>query len=282
TYTRQTLGHPAPKLSGPPGDGSGAGDEAGGLEGDVEIPGGRFLVGATRAQPFAYDNEKWAHPVTVAPFAIARAAVTQSEYLAFVEDGGYQRPELWNSDGWVWRASAAADHPLYWRPAPGGWQRRHFDQWVALEAHRPVIHVNWYEADAYVRWAGRRLPGEAEWEVAAATEPGAPMVPGRASVDWLAMGTTDVAAHPQTDSAFGCRQMFGNVWEWTSTTFGPYPNFERDAYHENSEQFFGSRKVLRGGSWATRSRLLRLTLRNYFTPERRDVFAGFRTCAVER
>jgi iron(II)-dependent oxidoreductase len=96
------------------------------------------------------------------------------------------------------------------------------------------------------------------------------------------MGPSDVAAHPGGDSAFGCRQMLGNVWEWTSTTFGPYPNFERDAYHENSEQFFGSRKVLRGGSWASRGRLLRPTLRNYFAPERRDVFAGFRTCAVAR
>jgi iron(II)-dependent oxidoreductase len=277
TYTRQTLAYAAPKLSGPPGNGEGCREETGGLEGDVEIAGGRFLLGATRAQPFAYDNEKWAHPVPVAPFAIARAAVTQSQYLAFVEDGGYQRPEVWSSEGWAWRESSGANHPLYWRPSPEGWQRRLFDQWVALEPHRPVIHVNWYEADAYARWAGRRLPEEVEWELAAAGEP-----PGRATVDWMAMGTTDVAAHPQGDSAFGCRQMLGNVWEWTSSTFGPYPNFERDAYHENSEQFFGSRKVLRGGSWATRSRLLRTTLRNYFTPERRDVFAGFRTCALER
>jgi len=295
TYTRQTLGHPAPKLSGPPDEGEGGGyQEAGGLDGDVEIPGGRFLLGATRAQPFAYDNEKWAHAVSVEPFAIARAAVTQSQYLAFVEDGGYQRRELWNSDGWAWRESAGAEHPLYWRPTPEGWQRRHFDQWVALEAYRPVIHVSWYEADAYAQWAGRRLPTEMEWEMAAAGEPGAPFprkrrfpwgddpAPDRASVDWLAMGTTDVAAHPRGDSAFGCRQMLGNVWEWTSSTFWPYPNFERDSYYDNSEQFFGSRKVLRGGSWATRSRLLRTTLRNYFTLERRDVFAGFRTCARER
>jgi iron(II)-dependent oxidoreductase len=293
TYTRQTLGHPAPKLGGlSPGGGSSPGrPEDGPIEGDVEVPATTFLLGATRDQPFSYDNEKWAHPVRVPAFRMARGAVTQSEYLAFVEDGGYARRELWDSAGWAWRVAEGAEHPVYWRRDPGqGWQRRHFDHWLALEPHRPVIHVNWYEADAYTRWAGRRLPTEAEWELAAAGEPGSARkrrypwgddlpAPGQANVDWAAMGTVDVGAHAAGDSAFGFRQMVGNVWEWTSTTFDAYPNFEADAYQANSEQFFGSRKVVRGGAWATRSRLARSGLRNYFTPERRDVFAGIRTCA---
>ena len=294
TYTRQTLGHPAPKLGGlPTGDG-GPPDrpDDGPIEGDVKVPATTFLLGAMRAQPFAYDNEKWAHPVEVPAFHMARGAVTQSEYLAFVEDGGYTRRELWDSDGWAWRQAEEAEHPVYWRrDADQGWQRRHFDHWLALEAHRPVIHVNWFEADAYSRWCGRRLPTEPEWELVAAGEPGSNRkrrypwgddlpAPGQANVDWAAMGTVDVGAHPSGDSAFGCRQMTGNVWEWTSTTFDAYPNFEVDAYGENSLQFFGSRKVVRGGSWATRSRLARAGLRNYFTPDRRDVFGGFRTCAL--
>jgi iron(II)-dependent oxidoreductase len=297
TYTRQTLGHPAPKLGGLESQERSTGEPSadGPAEGDVEVPATTFMLGATRGEPFAYDNEKWAHPVEVPAFSMARGAVTQAEYLGFVEDGGYSNRLAWSGDGWAWREAAGAEHPVYWRRDAGRWQRRHFDQWVALEPHRPVIHVNWYEADAYARWRGRRLPTEAEWELAAAGEPGAapprkrrfawgddPPAPGQANVDWAAMGTVDVGAHPSGDSAFGCRQMIGNVWEWTATTFDAYPNFEPDAYRENSEQFFGSRKVVRGGSWATRSRLARAGLRNYFTPERRDVFAGIRTCALER
>ncbi|HEX6523241.1 MAG TPA: selenoneine synthase SenA [Streptosporangiaceae bacterium] len=293
TYTRQTLEYPPPVLSGA---GTGPAVPVGALPGDAAVPGGRYLLGADRDEEFVHDNEKWAHPMDLAPFAIARAPVTQAEYAAFVEDDGYARRELWGDDGWAWRVSAGADGPMYWRRSPAGWQRRDFDRWVSLEPHRPVSHVCWYEAEAYCQWAGRRLPAEAEWEAAAIGEPdGAgglawrrrrfpwgdePPGPGHVNMDWCHMGTADVAAYPDSDSAFGCRQMIGNLWEWTATTFQPYPNFEQDAYRDNSWPWFGSRKVLRGGAWATRSRFIRATVRNYFTPDRRDVLAGFRTAAV--
>ncbi|MGH3979088.1 MAG: selenoneine synthase SenA [Pseudonocardiaceae bacterium] len=291
TCTRQSLGYPPPSLPGltdaAPPEGAGAGA----LPGDVELAGGWFTLGARMADPFVYDNEKWAHPVELGPLRMARAAVTQAEFATFVDGGGYTDPRLW-SDGGAWLAATGAAHPLYWRRGgDGGWQRRHFDTWVDLEPHRPVSHVCWWEADAYCRWAGRRLPTESEWEYAADTDharrsgyPWGDAAPGaaHAATDWRPPGPVDVAACAGGDSPHGCRQLIGNVWEWTASDFTAYPNFERDAYHENSEQFFGSRKVLRGGAWATRGRYLRTTLRNYFTPDRRDVLGGFRTCAVTR
>jgi iron(II)-dependent oxidoreductase len=289
-YTRQTLGYPPPQLGlGRPHPGEGAGP----LPGDVEVPGGTFQLGATPDEPFVFDNEKWAHPVEVRPFAIARAPVTQAEFATFVEDGGYGREQFWSPEAWHWRESAGAGHPVYWRRVSGGrWLRRDFDRWVALEPHRPVLHVNWYEADAYCRWAGRRLPGEAEWEAAAAVEPDArgpkrrfpwgeaPPTPARANLDGSALGCRDVADLAGGDSAVGCRQMIGNVWEWTASDFLPYPGFVADPYKEYSAPWFGTHKVLRGGCWATRGRLLRNTWRNFYRPDRRDVWAGFRTCAA--
>jgi iron(II)-dependent oxidoreductase len=296
TYTRQTLGYPAPRLGGGRRESGRA--PGGPLPGDTDVPGGIFRLGATAAEPFVFDNEKWAHEVSLRAFALARAPVTQAEFADFVDDGGYRRRDLWSAAGWAWREGEGAEHPLYWRAeAPGRWLRRDFDRWVSLEPYRPVVHVNWHEAEAWCRWARRRLPTELEWEVAAAGQPGtdgrlspdkrrfpwgdAPPGPERAALDWRSMGCVDVGALEGGDSAFGCRQMIGNVWEWTASDFGPYPGFERDPYKEYSEPWFDTHKVLRGGSWVTRSRLLRNTWRNFYEPDRRDVWAGFRTCALD-
>ena len=298
TYTRQTLGYPPPQPNGSgqaPADGQ---PDAGFEYHDVEVPGGTFLLGAEGGAPFVFDNEKWAHPVEVAPFRMAATAVTNGQYLAFVEDGGYGRQELWSPAGWGWRGAQKAEHPVYWRrEADGRWLRRRYDTWAPLEEHLPVLHVNWFEANAYCAWAGRRLPTEAEWEMAASAEPTAvgrgitgrkrrfpwgDEAPSseRANLDAAAGQCVDVRALPAGDSAFGCRQMMGNVWEWTGTDFGPYPGFVLDPYKEYSAPWFWSHKVLRGGCWTTRARLIRNTWRNFYTPERRDVWAGFRTCAL--
>jgi iron(II)-dependent oxidoreductase len=281
TYARQTLGYPAPSLRVPPPAPEGGGP----WPGDVEVPGGRFLLGALPDAPFAFDNEKWAHEVAVEPFAIARAPVTQAEFAAFVQDGGYEARGLWSEEGWRWRVSVGAERPVWWREAGAGFERRDFDRWVPLEPDRPVVHVCAHEADAWCRWAGRRLPTEAEWELSAGgfekrrfpwgDEPPGPR---HANLSWAAMGCVDVGAHPAGDSPFGCRQMLGNVWEWTATTFGPYPGFRPDMYREYSQDLFGTTRVLRGGAWPTQRRLIRVTWRNYHEPHRRDVWAGFRTC----
>ena len=293
-YMRQTLGHPRPRWLGappPPGEHSSA-------DGDVEIPSGRVEIGASRDEPFVFDNEKWAHPIDVEPFAIARAAVTQAQFVQFVEDGGYGRPELWSNRGWRWRQASGAEAPVYWRRADDIWRRRVFDSWRDLEPGLAVSHVNWYEAYAWCRWAGRRLPTEAEWEVAATAEVASDAFTGsrreypwgdepepdveRANLDGKGGGPWPVTAAAAGDTPAGCRQLLGNVWEWTASDFLPYPGFVVDPYAQYSKPWFGCRKVLRGGCWMTRTRMLRPTWRNYFTPNRQDVFAGFRTCAMAR
>ena len=277
-YTRQTLGYSDPL------DRDGAGKGA--LDGDVELRGGEFLLGATRNSGFHFDNEKWAHKVELRTFRIARAPVTNSQFLEFVRDEGYQRRELWSPEGWTWKDRAPA--PRYWVEHDGEWRERRFDKEVRLDGDLPVMHVNWHEANAYCRYAGRRLPSEAEWEVAASfCGDGRRRYPwGDSAVNAVPAnlgrsGRVPVGEFGQGDSLAGCRQMLGNVWEWTSSTFGPYPDFVRDPYAEYSEPWFGTHKVLRGGSFATPARLISNTWRNFYTPDRGDVFAGFRTCAPE-
>jgi iron(II)-dependent oxidoreductase len=287
-YTRQTLGYAAPKLTNgaPQAPAYASQDDA---DEDVFVPGGRYYLGAEPGECFVFDNEKWAHRHEMRPFAIARATVTNGQFAAFVDDGGYHREQLWSAEGWEWRKRSSASAPVYWIADGSGWLVRHFDQVAPLDPALPVIHMNWFEADAYCRWAKRRLPSEAEWELAATGMEsrqrfpwGAdPPTPARANLDGCMTGTIPAAALPAGESVFGCRQMIGNVWEWTATDFLPYPGFVVDPYKEYSEPWFGSeRKVLRGGCWATRARLISNTWRNYFTKERRDIFAGFRTCAL--
>ncbi len=321
-YTRQTLGYPAPHLGASPVCKPNS-DAA--LDGDVEIPGGTFSIGATADFPFVFDNEKWSHAVTLKPFRIARAPVTNGDFRAFVEDGGYRNNKFWSAAGWQWLQTGGApqlersfakffnktmnepiqltafterlDHPVYWRrDTRGRWEQRIFDRYMPLKENLPVVHVSWFEAEAYCNWADRRLPTEAEWEAAASGEPadsGRGLSERRrhfswgdespdeehANLDWRAGGLVDVGAHPSGDSAFGCRQMIGNVWEWTADDFLPYPGFIIDPYKEYSKPWFGTHKVLRGGCWTTSSLLIRNTWRNFYTADRRDVWAGFRTCA---
>jgi iron(II)-dependent oxidoreductase len=282
-YTRQTLAYAAPEL---PGAALDPGPGAGPLPGDVRVPGCVFTMGAREDEPWALDNERPPREVEVAPFAIARAAVTQAELLELVEAGVYGRRALWTDEGWRWRLATGAEHPVYWRRGRDGWEVRRFDRWVALEPHRPAIHVSCHEAEAFCRLAGRRLPTEAEWELAAAGPAGRrwawgdePPTAERAHLDLAALAPRDVGDLGAGDSADGCRQLIGNVWEWTESPFLPYPGFVPGDYREYSEPWFATHRVLRGGAYATRGRIARAAYRNFYTPDRRDVLAGFRTCA---
>ncbi len=257
--------------------------------GEVWVPGGPFVMG-TDCEPFAYDNERPAHLVDLPPFRIDAGPVTNGRYLEFVLDGGYRQPHLWAPEGWAWREENDVGHPLFWVDEGGGdWSRLRFGFREDLPLDEPVQHVSWYEADAFARWAGKRLPTEAEWEKAASWAPEGvkrdyPWGDGAPTAEVTNLGgrlyrPAPVGAYPAGASVYGCHQMIGDVWEWTASDFQPYPGFASFPYREYSEVFFGpSYKVLRGGSWATSPVAVRTTFRNWDYPVRRQIFSGFR-CA---
>jgi len=238
----------------------------------------------------AYDNERPRHEVDVAAYWIDRTPVTNAAYLAFMEDGGYRRPELWSEAGRAWLEESKAESPKYWWREHGSWLRRSMDKVSPLDPWAPVIHVCYHEADAFARWAEKRLPTETEWEVAASWDPAsqrsrdypwgdAEPRPGDANLDQLSFDVATVDAYPSNVSPLGCSGMLGDVWEWTSTDFDGYPGFAAFPYAEYSQVFFGAEyQVLRGGSWATRPGAIRNTFRNWDYPIRRQIFSGFR-CA---
>lgn len=281
-YTRQILAYAPPQLSGAPAP---VADTR--IEGDAHVPAGHYTIGARPGDGFVFDNEKWAHDVYLDAFAIARRAVTNAEFAAFVEAGGYGRPALWSENGRLWRSATGAERPVYWRHVRGRWERRQFDRYVPLREREPVVYINAYEAEAYCAWAGRRLPTEAEWE-AAASGPlhgrypwgDARWTPSRANLDAYYGDVCDVDAFADAASPFGCVQMLGNVWEWTATPFRPYPGFAPDPYEEYSQPWFSTHRTLRGGAWSTRARMISNRWRNFYLPHRVDVIAGFRTCAL--
>lgn len=261
----------------------------------VSVAGGEFEMGS-EGYPFAYDNEKPAHRVELADYRIDAYPVTAGEYAEFIEADGYQTRSLWSDEGWEWKETNKIDCPEYWSSSDAGGSRgalfrvREMFEDNAMNPDHPVTGVSWYEADAYARFAGKRLPTEAEWEKAASWEPAAGRKrrfswgdePGdHGNFGFRNWGMTSVGTYSRDTSAYGCFDMSGNVWEWTSSRFEPYPGFEVFPYPEYSEIWFdGDHRVMKGGSWATRLPLLRCSFRNFWRPRFRVAFAGFR-CAAE-
>jgi iron(II)-dependent oxidoreductase len=255
----------------------------------VRFPGGTVEIG-TDDRSAAYDNERPLHQVEVRPFFIDVNPVSNGEYLAFMAAGGYDRPEYWSEAGRRWLAESGARSPKYWFISESRWVTRTMDRTGPVDPAHPVSHVCWYEAEAFARFAGKRLPTEVEWEAAASWDPATgrkrrfpwgdePATHELANVDQLGFGTAPVGGYPRNVSPIGCCGMIGDVWEWTASDFHPWPGFEAFPYREYSEVFFGDEyKVLRGGSWATRPGAVRNTFRNWDYPIRRQIFSGFR-CA---
>jgi gamma-glutamyl hercynylcysteine S-oxide synthase len=255
----------------------------------TRFPGGPVEIG-TDDRASAYDNERGRHSVRLAPFWIDVHPVTNREFEGFVEAGGYSNREYWSDAGWDWLQSSAVTAPKYWTRADHAWATRSMDRAGPVPASHPVCHVCYHEAEAFARYAGKRLPTEQEWEAAASWNPETgtkqafpwgdqPASKDLANIDQLSFGTAPVGSYPKNLSPIGCSGMIGDVWEWTSSDFQPYPGFESFPYKEYSEAFFGSEyKVLRGGSWATRPGAIRNTFRNWDYPIRRQIFSGFR-CA---
>ncbi|WP_239985543.1 selenoneine synthase SenA [Marinobacter salexigens] len=310
-WCRQTVGYEPPPGAdfGRPAPGE---KQPGSLPTDTIVPAGDWLIGMPgdsdqyAAGDFAFDAEKPRYAVNLSEFSISRYLVSNREFMAFVEDSGYEKPDLWSFGGQKWLRTEtdvalaqclaepirqAPKHPLYWRHYEGQWQERLFDQWQILNPDAPVTHISYWEAEAYCCWAGRRLPTEQEWEVAALGNrkgeafrrfPWGNEQPTAKHADMNASGMAQnpVIDYPEGASPFGCRQMIGTVWEWTSSQFLPYDGFRTDMYPFMSTLQFGDHKVSRGGSCATSSSLIRGTYRQAYLPQRNDVFTGFRTCAV--
>jgi ergothioneine biosynthesis protein EgtB len=244
----------------------------------IARPGGVTEIGAAPAgadgEPFAFDNESPRHEVLLRPYALASRLVTCGEYRAFMRDGGYRRPELWLSDGWAEVVAERRERPLYWRAGDAGTETIYtLDGARPIADDEPVVHVSYYEADAYARWAGARLPTEAEWETAAAPVPADPD-------DNLA---DSQAFHPRSprpaaNRAGGLRQLYGDAWEWTASAYAPYPGYRPPpgALGEYNGKFMCSQLVLRGGSCATPRSHIRASYRNFFPAGTRWQFSGIR------
>ncbi len=262
--------------------------KAGGKSDSMTLfPGGVVEIG-TDDRAAAYDNERSRHPALLEPFWIDVNPVTNGDFERFIESGGYRSRELWSDAGWAWLQESGVQAPKYWTRLDGSWNARSMDRSGPVAPDHPVSHVCYYEAEAYARFADKRLPTEFEWEAAASWDPATGTkriypwgeelpTPDLANLDQLSFGTAPVGAYPHNVSPIGCYGMLGDVWEWTSSDFQPYPGFESFPYREYSEVFFGSDyKVLRGGSWATRPGAIRNTFRNWDFPIRRQIFSGFR------
>jgi len=262
--------------------------DAAGLPREVLVPGGQFTMG-TSAEPWALDNERPAHLVDVAPFYLDTCPVSNAQYAEFIADGGYDQRRFWTEAGWEHRQRAGLSGPAFWHREGGGWQRRRFGVTEPVPAAEPVLHVCWYEADAYARWAGRRLPTEPEWEKAARFDPAtgrsrrypwgdADPSSSHANLGQRHLQPAPAGSYPAGAAPCGARQLIGDVWEWTSSDLAPYPGFAAWPYREYSEVFFGPEyKVLRGGAFSSDPVVCRGTFRNWDYPIRRQIFAGFRT-----
>ena len=242
---------------------------------------------------FAFDNEKPQHKVFLQDFLIDRAPVTNSDYLEFINAGGYQDFRWWHSAGWEKVKQEPWYAPLYWEQRDGEWMVRDFAglHQVTDKLNEPVSHVSFLEAWAYAKWAGKRLPTEAEWEKAASFSPASN---SKRKFPWGSgdpdenlgnlfenglWGVAHVGAFPAGQSAYGCQQMIGDVWEWTTSDYAPYPGFKSE-FDEYNDKWFVGQKVLRGGSFATPRRHIRTTYRNFFYPHERWMVGGFR-CAKD-
>jgi len=234
----------------------------------VSFEGGLRQIGHDGAG-FAFDNEMPRHKLWLEPFRLATRLATSGEYLAFIEAGGYRRPEFWLSDGWATVREQGWTAPLYWREESGGWSIFTLAGRRALDPAEPVAHISCYEADAFARWSGKRLPREAEWEIAA-----------RETVASAAPNVMESGVlHPAPAvSAPGLQQMIGDLWEWTASPYVAYPGYSplTGAIGEYNGKFMANQMVLRGGAAVTPEGHLRATYRNFFPPSARWAFSGIR------